>query len=65
MITNLILHRHFIMSILHEYPDPKKTPESAEKFKAFLRERVSLDQALSELSLRIYSHLKKNPHNLI
>jgi len=38
---------------LNEYPDPKKTPEYAEKFKAFLRERVSLEQALSELTIRI------------
>jgi len=49
--------KHSIIAILHEYPDPKKIPEYAEKFKAFLRERVSLEQALSELTLRTPQYL--------
>ena len=55
-----IYFRPYIMNILSKYRDPKKTPEYAQKFKAFLQERVSLEKALRELTLRNYFVFNNN-----
>lgn len=49
--ASLITQRPEIVQILQKYPDYKNTPEFKARFESFLAEKVTLQQAMSVMTL--------------